>query len=247
MSLLKQAKQFVADNIKPGFHDPRLAKIEALKLRDVLQRKNPYLFRAKAVVSATEMVSQILDANLSSSEETVFGVFLESLAYFICGKVYGGVKPATNSIDLDFTRDGTRYLVSIKSGPNWGNAPAIRRMLQEFGTARRIIGRKAPLVFVNGCCYGRDSKPFKARDNYLKLCGQDFWYLISNEPDMYHEIVKPLGANAKERNDEFNEAYGRALTRFTKEFIDEFCAADGAINWASIVDLTSRSKTPWQP
>ena len=52
MSLLKQAKQFVADNVKPGFHDPRLAKIEALKLRDVLQRKNPYLFRAKAVVSA---------------------------------------------------------------------------------------------------------------------------------------------------------------------------------------------------
>ena len=247
MSLIEEAKQFVADNIRAGFHDRRLAKIEALKLRDVLKRKNPYLFKAKAVVSAPEIVKQVLDANLSSSEETVFGEFLESLACFICARVYGGVKPATNSIDLDFTRDGKRYLVSIKSGPNWANSPATRRMVQEFGTARKIIGHKAPLIFVNGCCYGRDAKPFKAKDNYLKLCGQDFWYLISNDSDMYHQIVEPLGTLAKERNDEFNEAYGRALTRFTRQFTDEFCAADGAIDWPRIVDLTSRSESLWLP
>lgn len=247
MSLLDQAKQFVAENIKARFHDRRLAKIEALELRDVLKRKNPYLFRAKAVVVAGDMVSQIVDANLSSSEETIFGEFLEELACFICRTVYGGVKPATNSIDLDFTRDGKRYLVSIKSGPNWGNAPAIRRMLQEFGTARKIIGHKSPVVFVNGCCYGRDSRPFKAKDNYFKLCGQDFWYLISNEANLYHEIVEPLGSKAKERNDEFHEAYGRALNRFTKQFTEEFCEVDGSIRWQSIVDLTSRSQTPWQP
>jgi Type II restriction endonuclease EcoO109I len=247
MSLIEEARSFVADNIKIGFHDRRLAKIEGLKLRDVLKRKNPYLFRAKAVVSAPELVKQVLDANLSSSEETVFGEFLESLAKFICERVYGGVKPATNSIDLDFSRDGMRYLVSVKSGPNWANSPAKRRMLQEFGTARKIIGHKTRMTFVNGCCYGRDAKPYKANDNYLKLCGQDFWYLISNDSDMYHEIVEPLGALAKERNDEFNEAYGRALTRFTKQFTEEFCMASGAINWPSIVDLTSRSKELWQP
>ncbi|WP_374594399.1 PmeII family type II restriction endonuclease [Aquabacterium sp.] len=247
MSLLAEAKQFVADHIKAEFHDRRLARIEALKLDDVLKRKNPYLFKAKAVTSAPEMVRQILDANLSSSEETVFGEFLEKLAIFVCQRVYGGVKPATNGIDLDFTREGIRYLVSIKSGPNWANAPAKRRMLQDFGAARKIIGHKAALMFVNGCCYGRDAKPFKAKDNYLKLCGQDFWFLISNESNMYHEIVEPLGAKAKERNDEFNEAYGRALTRFTKAFTNSFCTEDGAINWPAIVDLTSRSKKLWQP
>jgi hypothetical protein len=247
MSLLKETKQFVADHIKAEFHDRRLARIETVKLKDVLKRKNPYLFRAKAVVSAPEMVKQILDANLSSSEETVFGEFLEKLAIFVCQRVYGGVKPASNSIDLDFTRDKIRYLVSIKSGPSWGNAPAIRRMLQEFGTARKIIGHQTPVVFVNGCCYGRDANPFKAKDNYFKLCGQDFWYLISNEPNMYHEIVEPLGTKANERNDEFNEAYGRAITRFTKEFTDQFCTVDGAINWSLIVDLTSHSKQLWHP
>lgn len=247
MSLIDDARLFVADNIKANFHDRRLAKVEALKLPALLRRKNPYLFKAKAVTSAPEMVKQIVDANLSSSEETVFGDFLESLARFIAAKVYGAIKPATNSIDLDFVRDGTRYLVSIKSGPHWGNAPALRRMLQEFGTARRIIGQKSPVVFVNGCCYGRDSKPFKSAQNYLKLCGQDFWFLISNEPAMYHEIVEPLGAKAKERNDEFNEAYGRVLTRFTRQFTDNFCLADGAIDWPRVVDLTSRSDQPWQP
>ena len=247
MSLIDDAKRFVADNIKAGFHDRRLAKVNGLKLRDVLQQKNPYLFRAKAVVSAPEMVSQILDAYLSSQEETVFGDFLESLAGFVCGKVYGGVKPGTYGADLDFTRDGTRYLVSVKSGPVWGNASQKRRMLDEFGKARQIIGHKANLKMVNGCCYGRDSRPFKAKDNYLKLCGQDFWFLISNEPEMYHEIVEPLGFMAKQRNDEFHEAYGRALTRFTQQFTAEFCDTDGAIQWPKIVDLTSRSKKLWHP
>ena len=247
MSLIADAKQFVSENIKAEFHDRRLAKVEAMKLPLLLRRKNPYLFRAKAVVSAPDMVKQIIDANLSSSEETVFGKFLESLARFIAARAYGAITPATNSIDLDFSRNGTRYLVSIKSGPSWANAPALRRMLQEFGTARKIIGPRIPIVFVNGCCYGRDPNPFKSASNYLKLCGQDFWYFISNEINMYHEIVEPLGVKAKERNDEFNEAYGRLLTRFTRQFTDDFCSLDGAIDWARVVDLTSRSKQLWHP
>ena len=247
MSLIDDAKQFVADNVKTGFHDKRLEKIEALKLKDVLKKKNPYLFRAKAVTSAPQMVEQILGAYLSSQEESIFGKFLESLAKFVCAEVYGGVTPASVNLDLDFTRDGQRYLVCIKSGPNWGNSSQISQMLTDFGRARKILGTKPYVQMVNGCCYGRDGSPHKAKDNYLKLCGQDFWYLISNDASMYHEIVEPLAYLAKVRNDEFAESYGRAVTRFTKQFTEEFCKSDGAIDWPLIVDLTSRSKNPWHP
>ena len=95
---------------------------DALKLQDIIKRKNPYLFKAKAVASAPDMVRVLLEAHLSSQEETIFGDFLETLACFVCGKVYSGVKPATHGIDLDFTRAGQRYLVSVKSGPNWANS-----------------------------------------------------------------------------------------------------------------------------
>jgi hypothetical protein len=56
MSLLEKTKIYVAENIAPGFHDKRLASILKLKLAQALKRKNPYLFRAKAITAAPDLV-----------------------------------------------------------------------------------------------------------------------------------------------------------------------------------------------
>ncbi len=40
--------------------------------------KNPYLYRAKAMQSATEIVDSVLTAFVSSSEETIFGNYFLS-------------------------------------------------------------------------------------------------------------------------------------------------------------------------
>lgn len=248
MTLLANAQSFVAEQIKPGFHDKRLASIEKLKLRSILKRKNPYLFRAKAVSAAPDLVKQLLDAHLSSNEETLFGEFLESMAIFVCQQVYGGMKSTSEGIDLEFTRTqcGTRYAVSIKNGPNWGNSRQISKMVSDFNRIKQIAGHRAHIVCVNGCCYGQDGTPHKEK-GYLKLCGQDFWHLISNEPTLYQAIVEPLGHQARIRCDEFNDAYGRVLTRFTRDFTDLFCLPDGGIDWKKILELNSGSKGSWQP
>jgi hypothetical protein len=115
MSLLRKTKQFVADNIKPGFHDKRLASLENLRLEKVLKRKNPYLFRAKAVTGAPDLVRQVLDAHLSSNEETLFGESLESLAIFVCAEKFGGTISTSEGIDLEFSHDSTRYACRSKA------------------------------------------------------------------------------------------------------------------------------------
>ena len=61
--------------------------------------KNPYLFKAKDINTAQDFVTFILDAHLSSQEETIFGGFLEELAIFICSQVYSGQKSAAEGID----------------------------------------------------------------------------------------------------------------------------------------------------
>lgn len=247
MSLLDVTRQFVAEQIKPQFHDQRLASLEKLKLAVVLKRKNPYLFRAKAVTSAPEMVRQLLEAHLSSNEETLFGTFLEALAIHVCHHVFRGAKSSAEGIDLEFVRDKKRYAVSIKSGPNWGNSRQIKKMVDDFNRIKKINKQgKVDVECVNGCCYGMDNKPNKVA-GYLKLCGQDFWALVSNEQSLYQEIVQPLGHQARQRCDEFDEAYGRATTRFVRQFTDEFCAVDGAIDWAKLLQVNSGSKNPWQP
>src|SRR3954471_23082122 len=114
------------------FHQKRADNLQKLKLREVLLRKNPYLFKAKSVSTASDIVKTILDAHLSSQEETIFGEFLEGLAVFVAGRVYGGRKSATEGIDLELERDGAKYIMSIKSGPNWGNSQQILRMRDNF-------------------------------------------------------------------------------------------------------------------
>lgn len=244
MSLIEVAKRYVEARIAPDFHDKKLHSLQRLKLKDVLKRKNPYLFRAKAMTSAPDLVKQLLLAHLSSHEETIFGGFLEALAIHVCAQVYGGRKSTSEGVDLEFARAGTRYIVSIKSGPNWGNSSQIARMIDNFDRARRIAGAREHVIAVNGCCYGRDARPLK-RGNYVKLCGQDFWYFISGEARLYQEIVEPLGHRARQNNDDFESAFGALHTQFTFEFTRNFCQIDGSIDWDKLLVMNSGAKALW--
>src|SRR5690554_3135575 len=115
---LNDVVQYVEENIG-FFHEKRIQNLNRLKLSQVIKRKNPYLFKAKYILTAEEIVRGIVDAHLSSSEEGLFGDWLEGLAIHINEKVYGGKKSGIPGIDLEFDKDGRRYIVNIKSGPNW--------------------------------------------------------------------------------------------------------------------------------
>lgn len=224
------------------FHEARLKSLAGLKLNKILIRKNPYLFRAKNILTAQDLVKILLDAHLSSQEETMFGDFLEGLSIFICGRVYKGHKSAAGGIDLEFVKRGVKYIVAIKSGPNWGNSSQIQKMKLDFIKAKRILKTSragVSVVAVNGCCYGRENNPNKG--DYLKLCGQDFWEFISGDKNLYLKIIEPLGNKAREKNEEFLKAYAKILNKFTAEFIKDFCT-DGKINWIALVRFNSSSK-----
>lgn len=238
----KELIRFIELNIRQ-FHKRRLENLLALQLNKILSRKNPYLFKAKNQNTAHDLVKTILDAHLSSQEEGIFGGFLEELAIFICGHVYGGKKSAAEGIDLEFENDGTSYLVSIKSGPNWGNSRQIARMKDDFKRAKRIRGSNSKgirTVAVNGCCYGKDDNPDKG--DYLKLCGQRFWEFISGNKNLYTEIIEPLGHKAKEKNEQFLVEYDKVINKFTLAFSKEYCAPDGSIMWTKLVRFNSGKK-----
>lgn len=234
--------EFVEENIG-DFHKRRADSLQNLRLSKVLERKNPYLFRAKNISTAQDLVKLLLDAHLSSQEEAIFGEFLEKLAIFVCKKAFNGKKSSAEGIDLEFERDDIIYVVSIKSGPNWGNNSQIKKMIDNFKKAQRILrtsNTKANIQAVNGCCYGRVAQSMK--NDYWKLCGQEFWEFISGNDLLYVEIVEPLGYRAKERNKEFLEDYARILNLFTNQFFQEFCV-DGNIDWEKLVKFNSEKRT----
>ena len=225
------------------FHQKRIDSLDKLKLAKVLKRKNPYLFKAKHVLTANDIVKSIVDAHISSNEETIFGDWLEGLAIFVNDKVFGGRKSSAKGVDLEFYKENKRYIVAIKSGPNWGNSSQIVKMKTDFTTAKRTLrtsGSNIEIIAVNGCCYGVDNKPDKGE--YFKLCGQAFWELISGDNNLYTKIIEPLGHEAKEKNEDFLNSYSKMLNKFTFEFTKEFCTSEGDINWNKLVQLNSESK-----
>lgn len=236
---LSEVVRYVEENIGV-FHKKRISSLGTLSLSKVLKRKNPYLFKAKHVLTSEEIVRGLVDAHISSNEETIFGDWLEGLAIFINNKVYGGRKSGIPGIDLEFDYNNIRYVVNIKSGPNWGNSSQISKMRLDFKTAQRTLrtsNSKLTVICVNGCCYGRDGKPDKG--DYYKYCGQKFWEFISGDENLYTDIIEPLGNKAKERNDDFIDSYSKRINMFTLEFGKMFCDDSGVINWEKLVKFNS--------
>lgn len=231
---------YVEQNIDK-FHEKRIEKLEQLNLKTILKRKNPYLYKAKNILTAQDFVKNLLDAFLQSQEETLFGDFIESLAIFVCQKVFSGFKSKRlEGIDLEFVKNGFTYIVEIKSGPNWGNSSQIKKMIDNFKSAKNILqseNNEIKVIAINGCCYGIENNPDKGE--YFKYCGQEFWQFISNNENLYIDIIEPLGYKAKEKNEAFLIAYAKVINKFTLNFMQEFCD-DGLINWQKILEFNSQ-------
>jgi conserved hypothetical cytosolic protein len=237
---IQKVVKYVEDNIA-AFHIKRIENINKLKLSQVLKRKNPYLFKAKYMQTSEQIIRGIVDAHISSNEETIFGNWLEGLAIFINNEVYGGYKSGITGIDLEFNKDNIRYIVTIKSGSNWGNSSQIKKMLSDFKTAKKILrtsNSQINVVAINGCCYGIDRNPDKGE--YFKYCGQEFWNFISGEENLYIELIEPLGYKAREKNEDFMLSYTQMINKFTREFSNSFCKKNGAIDWKKLVEFNSK-------
>lgn len=236
---LKAVEDFVNENIV-DFHNRKLKSLESLQLSRLLN-KNPYLFRAKNVLTANELIEGFLDAFLSSSEEKLFGDFLENLAVFVAQRTSGGHKSIASGVDLEFFNNDIHYVVSIKSGPNWGNSSQHAKLEQDLNNAvRRVKSNNAGanVQAVLGICYGK-TKTTHSKKGYLKVVGQNFWYLVSENRDLYTDIIEPIGHKAKENNERFVYERSRLTNRLTKAFVDNFCDKSGAIDWLKLVRSNS--------
>ena len=239
---INEVTQYVEANIGI-FHEKRIRSLDNLKLDKVLKRKNPYLFKAKHTMTSEQIVRGIVDAHISSNEETIFGDWMEGLAIFINEKVFGGRKSGIPNIDLEFEKEGVRYIVTIKSGPNWGNSSQVAKMISDFKTAKKTLrtsNSRIHIVAINGCCYGTDNNPDKG--DYFKYCGQEFWSFISGNENLYIDIIEPLGHNARIRNEEFQNSYNQMINKFTKAFANIYCKENGDIDWEKLVRFNSGMK-----
>ncbi len=220
-----------------GFHQSRLNVFNRLNLRDIVKRKNPYLVRAKNITLASQLVTHWLTAYLSSSEEELFGQFMEKLAIFIASQTCDVIANPLQGVDLLFKNGETVHIVQIKSGPNWGNSDQQRRLRQNFAEAKAIVEQVSPLVQCTlGICYGK--KRPTTNGSYQTLTGSSFWKFISGNERLYIDIVEPIGYHAREHNAQYQLQYDQHINILTAQVLNEFCV-NGEIHWESLLKLSS--------
>lgn len=247
VSTYQDYHDYLAEHVITPFYENRLNNLKQLNLNGVLKRKNPYLFKAKNIEVAGELVQSIVDAFLSSQEETIFGNLLEGFAIYVSKSRDHGFKSELKSVDLEFARDDVYYIVGIKSGVNWGNSDQVNKMRDNFKVAREILrgrGITNEIVAVNGCIYGKDNVPFKkhkdAEKQYYKYAGQEFWSFISGDEQLYQEIIKPIDKEARQKDEAFKRAYAAKVNEMTIDFTKDFMAEDNQIDWVKLVDYVSK-------
>jgi len=235
----KRLKQSIAECLR-AFYERRLDCLNGLKLKKVLKKKNPYLYRALGVSKAAEIVEEILAAFISSSDETIFGnVFFEPIARMAAsGKV-------ADAEGVDFVVESKkRYLaVAVKSGPNWGNADQHKRQSTNFDALRKRLYKIAkqfdPLV---GQAYGQQSSEPTDNARYRRRSGQAFWEEITGDPDFHLKLIRLMRDVPQQNRPIYRQKWGEAVNRFSLEFMQDFCHPSGAIDWEKLVQFSCDKK-----
>ena len=233
-----ELKSLISDKLG-DFYRARIEKLSRLKLKQILKRKNPYLYRAVGMQNSNEIISEILSAYITSSDETIFGnIFFEPIAVFVSkGKISDG-----EGIDLTIEKDDKISAYSIKSGPNPFNSSQKSKQNQQFHSLRsRLMKLKKQFDAVLAHCYGNASSMPNENKIYRDVSGQAFWFELTGDLDFYKKLIRHMESEVIDKHKhEYKIEWDKAINRYNREFLNEFCKPNGEIDWEKLLEYNSR-------
>lgn len=225
----------------------RFAALDKLTLGELL-KKNPYLYRALGLNQPAELITQLLAARISSSDETIFGNdFFEPLAVFAAQHGQPDAQVAVGAgagQDIAIETAQAYLAISVKSGTNIFNSQSEKGQSAEFNQLQARL-KKLGKMFrpIIGYGYGRKSEPKKASP-VERLAGQQFWQLLTGEDDFYLRISRAMEAFASEHAAAFHQALNTKQNALLREFMIDFVETTGHIRWDAVVAFSSSKIAP---
>ena len=218
--------------------------IDRVTPEQILSEFDPYFLAAQDIHTAHDLVDQTFRSYLGRIEKESIEVLLKRLAADVCGRIYGCKTESAKGVDLEFVKEDIVYLICVKPDPGWGSTQQVSHMVANLKSAKRNLRIKNPELSVGviiGCLYGRDEQFDKGE--YWKLCGQRFWAFISGNDDLYIQIIESLVHRAKQRNDDFQKSYARAINRLEREVLTDFVSND-LVDWDRLIQFVSAASSP---
>lgn len=195
-----------------NFYNSLITKIDSLNINTVIKRKNPYLFRAKAMNGAAQIVDAILAAFVSSSEETIFGnVFFEPIAL----AASNGQKALAEGVDIMVEKENTIFAIAVKSGTSVFNADSRKKQEQNFMAANKLAQQaKKRFVPIVGYGYGKKKTTNRGLPKfYLELAGKEFWKELTGDDEFYIKLMRFMDKLPEKYVEDFDIAYHKAANR----------------------------------
>ncbi|MEX0268554.1 PmeII family type II restriction endonuclease [Leptolyngbyaceae cyanobacterium UHCC 1019] len=228
------------------FYDCRIQILKKLKLEELLS-KNLYLFRSMGVVTAAQLIEELMKSRLIKSDETIFGKqFFEAIAQ----KVGGGEEANQLGMDVVIETEDTYTVIEVKSASNWQNARMGRGVKADFDKAyERFLSKGLQKQFVGmlGQATGRvncDADVDSGRI-YVIRSGQMFWQEITDDPDFYLKLIRLMKDYPLRLRPDYTEAWANTANKMLKQFSDVYINSTGEIHWELLIQVNSGS-TPIQ-
>jgi len=224
------------------FYQRRFSNLEKLQLRKILRRKNPYLFKALGTEDASEIVRRLLEAFISSSDETIFGeAYFEQVSRNLPRIQVSDAK----GVDLILQEEKVIHAYALKSGPNPYNASQKERQNTEFLELKsRLMKLQKQFDPVLAYAYGRKSRASGGKWIYRETSGEEFWKELTGDSDFYLKLIRLMKDIPLRRKDEYKSKWDAAINRFTREFTEDFCFLDGHIDWEKLTKFVSGESPP---
>ncbi len=220
------------------FYRRRIQRLSTLKLKNLVLRKNPYLLKAIGSDDPVKVVEEIMKAYLSSSDEGLFGdSFFEPIAKAVSG---GTVSPS-EGVDIAIETPQRYKAISVKSGPNPFNSSQVKRQSDEFVTLRRRLTKlRKQFDPILGHAYGKKQSLPSKNKIYRDISGQRFWSELTGDTKFYIKLIQLMEKNVIENHiTEYQSEFIKARTVYLREFTNNFCLKDGAIDWEKVVHFNS--------
>lgn len=219
------------------FQTRRLDGLQNVAARKLLKNKNPFLFAATGVESVGALAYRLLDAFLSSSEETIMGnAFFEPIARAACQ----GTKSSAAGVDIDVVVNGVHRAIAVKSGTKVFNSSSKKKQDDCFrAVLQRHMGSGVPVECIVGYAYGctrfRPSKKFV----FAQMAGRVFWSYMTGDDAFHYFLFDRIRSGHEQYASQYERAKEETLARLTDEIRLELGTEGGSVNWEAFIRMNS--------
>lgn len=232
-------EKFVLDHANE-FCQCRTQDLQKLTLSQIAL-ENPYLLKlhGRCFFDASCLVKFWLHTTLLSNDNIHFDRFLENATISLLTKLFQWEKSLRVESIVYLETTQSLHVVYIKSRISSNVSLFIKDSINALQVeAQQLVNPKNKSVKpIIGVCWG----PNKRMDvgNALVVCGQNFWSLIDNRRDLFKQVLTVFSRTTQKHSAIYNGQKAAILNNLTKEFIERFCDAEGAIDWSRLVEFNS--------